>query len=182
MNKQRLQRLRMYFTALVILYVWGLLIWQYFHGGVPSHHILHRSDLPSISNWWGGLLLPVLSWFLVGRINKREAENYSFGVIVGFSGALLYGIALSAFFVNGLEQLVSYMPPGLLFLALFLPIYRSEYFLGLVIGMSYTFGAILPTGFGVIVAIIAVVIYNLIRPIPLYLASVVQRSRNVDQA
>lgn len=179
MNKQQLQRRRMYFTALVILYVWGLLAWQYFHGGVPSHHILHRGDLPSISNWWGGLLLPTLTWFLAGRINQREAGKYSKGVILGFFGALLYGIALSASFVYGLEQVGSYMAPGLLFLALFLPIYKSEYFLGFVLGMSYTFGALLPTGFSVIVALIAVVIYNYVRPIPMYL---VHKLKNADKA
>ena len=43
------------------------------------------------------------------------------------------------------------MGPGLLLLALFFPIYRSECFLGFVIGMSYTSGVILPTGFGIAV-------------------------------
>ncbi len=69
--------------------------------------------------------------------------------------------------------------PGLLLLALFLPIYKSEYFLGFVLGMSYTFGALLPTGFSAIVALIAVVIYNYVRPIPMYL---VHKLKNADKA
>jgi len=169
----------LYLTALVILSVWGLLTWQYFHGGVPSHHILQRSDLPSVSNWWGGLLLPILTWFLIGRINRRDAGKYSNAVIAGFFGALLYGLALSTSFVYGFEQLSSYMGPGLLLLAFFLPIYRAEYFLGFVLGMSYTFGALLPTGFAAIVALIAFVLYNYVRPIPVFL---VRRLKKMGKA
>lgn len=48
------QRKRFLLTLVVVLCIWSLLIWQHFHGGVPSHHLLHRSDLPAVSNWWGG--------------------------------------------------------------------------------------------------------------------------------
>ncbi|MFZ4477382.1 MAG: hypothetical protein ACOYPR_19455, partial [Saprospiraceae bacterium] len=58
-------------TAIVTIVIFGLLFWQHLHGGVPSHHILQRADLPEISNWWGGLLLPVLTWLGLGRIEKR---------------------------------------------------------------------------------------------------------------
>ena len=160
---------RLIFTLLVVLCIWSLLIWQHFHGGVPSHHLLNRSDLPSISNWWGGILLPFLTWFLVGRINMRKGTKNSNAVIGGFFGALFYGIALSASFVNGFEQISSLMGPGLLIIALFFPIYRPQYFLGFVIGMTYAIGALLPTGFGVVVGLVSFVIYNYIRPIPLYL-------------
>ncbi len=160
---------RLIFTLLVVLCIWSLLIWQHFHGGVPSHHLLYRSDLPSVSNWWGGILLPFLTWFLVGRINMRKDTKNSNAVIGGFFGALFYGIALSASFVNGFEQISSLMGPGLLIIALFFPIYRPQYFLGFVIGMTYTIGALLPTGFGVVAGLVSFVIYNYIRPIPLYL-------------
>lgn len=169
MKVRELPKRRFLLTLLVALCIWSLLIWQYFHGGVPSHHLLHRNDLPSVSNWWGGILLPFLTWFLVGRVNIREGAKNTNAVIGGFFGALFYGIALSASFVNGFEQISSLMGPGLLIIALFFPIYRSQYFLGFVIGMAYTFGALLPTGFGVVVGLISFVIYNYIRPIPLYL-------------
>ena len=61
----------LYFTGIVTIAIWSLLAWNHYHGGVPSHHILHREDLPAISNWWGGLLLPLLTWFLLYRIQKR---------------------------------------------------------------------------------------------------------------
>ena len=68
-----------------------------------------------------------------------------------------------------------YMLIGLLLLSLFLPIYRAEYILGFVIGMTYTFGAVLPTGLGCILAIICAVIYLLVRPIILFFTSKLRR-------
>jgi hypothetical protein len=47
------------------------LAWEYTHGGFQSHHILRRKDLPKLQNWWGGIMLPVLTWFLLNRIQKR---------------------------------------------------------------------------------------------------------------
>lgn len=169
MKVAELLRKRFLFTLFVVLCIWSLLIWEHFHGGVPSHHILNRSDLPAVSNWWGGILLPFLTWFLVARINKGKGAENSNAVVGGFFSALFYGIALSASFVYGFEQILSLMGPGLLIIALFLPIYRPQFFLGFVIGMTYTFGAILPTGFAVVVGLLSFVIYNYIRPIPLYL-------------
>lgn len=168
MKVAELLRKRFLLTLLVALCIWSLLIWRHFHGGVPSHHLLNRSDLPSVSNWWGGILLPFLTWLLVGRINMREGTIDSKAIMGGFFGALFYGIALSASIVNGFEQISSLMGPGLLIIALFLPIYRPQYFLGFVIGMTYAIGAILPTAFGVVVGLVSFVIYNYIRPIPLY--------------
>jgi hypothetical protein len=64
-------RARILITSVVTILIFGLLLWGHFHGGVPAHHILNQKDLPEISNWWGGLLLPILTWFLFGRIETR---------------------------------------------------------------------------------------------------------------
>jgi hypothetical protein len=175
------QRLQIFITAIAAIYVWSLLAWQHFHGGVVSHHILHRSDLPAISNAWGGLVLPVLTWMLVGRVIRREQGNYTRGMVAGFLGALFYGVVLSVSFVNGLEQLYSPMGPGLLLIALFLPIYRAEYVLGFVLSMTYVFGALLPTGFAAVVALIAFVLYRFVRPIPRLLVGLATQSKNTEE-
>jgi len=52
---------------------------------------------------------------------------------------------------------------GLFILALFFPIYRAECFLGFVIGMTFTFGAVLPTGVGIIIALIGALLYLYVR-------------------
>ncbi|WP_153301611.1 hypothetical protein [Endozoicomonas arenosclerae] len=162
-------RSRIYLTLLVSVSIWALLSWQFFHDGIPRHYILHRSDMPAISNLWGAIFLPFLTWFLTGKVIQREAGVYSYTIAIGFFSAFLYGVTLSAAFVSGFNQVASFMGPGMLLLALFLPIYRAEYFLGFVLGMTWTFGAVLPTGFGTIITALSFLIYNFIRPVPFYL-------------
>lgn len=134
--------------------------------------------MPAISNWWGAVLLPAMTWFLVGRIHRRvqglEGENglaktYPIAVIVGFAGSVVFGVLLSIFFATDHEAVLSYMVMSLLFLALLFPIYRAEYVLGFVLGMTFTFGAVLPTGFAALVALFASVLYQLVRPVLLHI-------------
>jgi len=174
MNESTVFKLRLYFTVLVSLAIWSLLLWNHYHGGVPSHSILAREDMPSISNWWGALLLPSLTWFLVYRIQRRltrdEGENSSpstlpIEVIYGFTGALLFGIALSTFYTLGYKDIPGYMVNSIFIIAFFFPIYRAECLLGFVLGMTFTFGAVLPTGIGSIFALIGAVLYLLVRPV-----------------
>lgn len=162
----------LYFTGIVTVGIWSLLIWNHYHGGVPSHHILHREDLPKISNWWGGLLLPLLTLFLTYRIQKRIVRNsdnkanlikFSIKYTYGFLFALSFGILLSVFFILGYSNLSGYLINGLFLLALFFPIYRAECLLGFVIGMTYTFGAVLPTVVGTILALLGLVLYLYVR-------------------
>jgi hypothetical protein len=166
MTEQQLSRIRLYFSGLVTLIIWSMLIWQYSNAGVPSHHLLHRADLPAISNWWGGLLLPALSWIMLGRIQIRilkqpsnSVNQSSIRISAGFICALMYGGILSFSFINGYDQASSAMFYGILFFAIFLKVYREEYLLGFILSMSFTFGAILPTIFGAIIATVAAIIY-----------------------
>ena len=184
MNEKSFFKIRLYFTAVVFIAIWSLLAWNHFHGGVPSHHILAREDLPEISNWWGGILLPVLTWFLLFRLQRRvfgnragESKVSKFPVysIYGFIGALFFGIVLSAFFTFDYTDIPGYMLMGLFLLALFVPIYRAECILGFVIGMTFTFGAVLPTIVGCILAFIGVVLYLYVRSVTIYVASRVLR-------
>ncbi|WP_345049184.1 hypothetical protein [Hymenobacter glaciei] len=177
-------KVRIYFTTLVLIGIWALLAWSYFHGGVPSHHILADKDLPSFSNWWGGLVLPLLTWFLFYRLNKRIARNkqhdlnpinYQHQIFYGFVGALFFGILLSVFFTFAYTNLAGYLVLLLFPLALLFPIYRAECLLGFVIGMTFTFGGVLPTGIGTIFLAISAVLYLLIRPAFVYIASTVVR-------
>ncbi len=173
MSEKVFFKTRVYFTGIITISIWSLLIWGHFHGGVPSHHILAREDLPEISNWWGGLLIPLLSWFLIYRIQKRinknpKVSNLPVSVLYGFLSALTFGILLSIFFTLGDSDIPGYMVQGVFIVALFLPIYRSEYLLGFVIGMTFTFGTVLPTAIGCILALISAVLYLFVRPVILF--------------
>ena len=157
MTKKSIIKIRYYFIVIVTLGIWGLLIWNHFHGGVLSHNILHREDLPAISNWWGGLILPLVTVFLTYRIQKQIIRNSNSEQIIfqkdityGFIIALLYGLILSISFISGHANLAGYMTYGIFVLALIFPIYRGEYLLGFVIGMTYLFGAVLPTIVGLV--------------------------------
>ncbi|MBC6607502.1 hypothetical protein H8B13_11795 [Hymenobacter sp. BT188] len=180
MNEKLFFKTRLYFTGIVTIAIWALLAWGHYHGGVPSHHIMARADLPKISNWWGGILLPLLTWFLLYRIHKRVSNNknkkpewltFSINIVYGFFGGLFFGILLSTFFTFGFSDVLGYMLNGLFLLALFFPIYRAECVLGFVIGMTFTFGAVIPTVAGSIFALIGIVLYLFIRPVILYMAS-----------
>lgn len=156
-------------VGIVAVAIWSLLLWNYTHGGVPSHHILNKKDLPEISNWWGGLLLPFFTWFMVLCIERREklmVPQNSFlpsRVLYGFIGALAYGILLALLFTFDYSQILDYFFPSIIVLSLFYPIYRAECLLGFVIGMTFTFGAILPMGIGSILALIGYITYQIVQ-------------------
>jgi len=180
MNDKTFFKTRLYVTGAVIILTWLLLTWDYYHGGVPSHHILQRKDLPEFSNWWGGLLLPLLTWFLLYRIQRRisnardvtsQVDKFPVTIFYAFIGALSFGILLSVFFTIGYTELPFYMIVGLLLLALFLPIYRAECFLGFVIGMAFTFGGVLPIGIVSILSLIGLLLYQVVRPGILFVTS-----------
>lgn len=176
---------RLYGTALVLLAELAHLTWEHFHGGVLRHHLLNRADLPAISNGWGSLLLPSLTWYLMGRINKRSevlsdgrAGAFPNSVIVGFVGSLLFGILLSSSFTFGHATLTGYLFQGLLVLALVIPVYRSECVLGFVLGMTFVFGAVLPTAIASLIAAFSLLIHRTIHRILVHLWVRLKRKRS----
>jgi hypothetical protein len=161
-------RLRLYFTALVFLAELAHLAWEHFHGGIRSHHVLNRENLPAISNAWGALWLPALTWSLIGRIQSRLALSHSTTstelrtspkMLSGFSAALLFGLSLAVAFTNGNEAIASYLFLGMFLLALLLPVYRAECVLGFVLAMTFTFGAVLPTLIACVISIISATVH-----------------------
>jgi len=166
-------RLRRRCTALVALLILAALAWKQRHGGVPTHHLLQRADLPGLSCWWDAFVLPLLTWGLFGRLRHRlivpgDEEAWppqrSVPVLLGFAGALLFGGVLARLFVGGQEQALSYLVDGLFLLALLFPLYHAECVLGFVLGMTWTFGSVLPTLFAGLVALMSGVLYCFIRP------------------
>ncbi|KQB38344.1 hypothetical protein [Flavobacterium aquidurense] len=193
MSEKRFFKIRLYFTGIIAIFIWLLLAWNYYHGGVPSHHVLNDKNLPEISNWWGALLLPLLSWVLFYWIKKRvinveddESKKSVFAIFYGFLGALIMGVILSVFFTLGYANFPAYILLIILLSGLFFPVYRAEYILGFVIGMTFTFGAVLPTGIGFILALIGAFLYLCIRPVFLYIISrflfaVVSRKQKINK-
>lgn len=160
-----MQRLRIGLTGLITIVIWALLLWRHLDGGVPAHHLLNNPELPRISDWFGGVVLPLLAWFLLGLSGRRSRAADSPGlrpVIAGLVAGLAFGVAMSISFVSGHEPVTSYLFFSLLPLALLLPVHRPECLLGFVLGMSVTFGAVLPTLFGVLMALATFLIHRFI--------------------
>lgn len=164
MTEKQFQSHRWVFIAVSTLYIWALLAYEHLNGGVVSHHLLQREDLPAISNWWGALVLPVLSWFLTGRIYKRVVTAYPFTMLAGFIGALLFGVLLSVLFLYQ-QQLLPALMLSLPLLALMFPLYRAECLLGFVLGMCFTFGVLIPTGVGTLVVLMSFILHKTLRPL-----------------
>jgi hypothetical protein len=116
-------------TIVATLAICSLLGWQALHGGVPAHHLLHRADLPAVSNWWGALLIPVLTWFLLGRMKPRAITRPKL-VLLAFAAGDLVGTAQAITFFTGHEAITSNIVLSLFVVALFVPIYRAECVLG----------------------------------------------------
>jgi len=173
MGDQKHSTGRLTLTALVLLAELIHLAWQHFHGGVVSHHILNHADLPAISNGWGAVLLPAVTWFLTGRIGRRVALRANHtgvtarlpsGIVASFVAALAFGVVLSIAFSFDYASVSSTMFFGVLALAMFLPLYRAECVLGFILGMAFTFGAVLPTLIGSMIAAIAAFFTFGVRP------------------
>lgn len=129
--------------------------WEALHGGIASHHLLQRADLPGLSNAWGLLLLPALAAWAAGSLHRANASTRRAAWIPaasGFALALLMGAALALAFQLQLQALTEALFFSLLALAVLLPAHRPECLFGFVLGMSWTFGAVLPTLVGGVLA------------------------------
>ena len=180
MQRQNLTKIKACIVGVVTFLIFSFLIWEHFHGGVTSHHLLHQQDLPSISNWWSGILLPILTWFLLSRIEKRLDKNISqtkqtnnavSTVFWLFITGLVFGILLSTSFTNEYKPFLDNVLYVIIILSFIIPVYYSEFILGFILGMTYTFGAVIPTVFILTVAVIGLVVYRIIRPIVLSLTT-----------
>ena len=141
------------------------LAWEHLHGGILTHHIMRSAELPGLSNAWGLLLLPALAAWAGWRIETRRASGARPATLIA-SGliALLLGLALSSAFAAGLQDLTFSIFIGVLVLAVLLPGYRAECWLGFVLGMSVTFGAVIPTVVGGIIAGLSALIHRGLKP------------------
>lgn len=138
--------------------------WEHTHGGVIAHHLLGNPELPAFSNWWGVLLIPFLAWWLVGRIGAsvqartdeliRGRRGMRINPWGGFAVALVYGAAMAIEFSTG-SSLVSWLFFALPVLALVIRLWQAQYVLGFVFGMTFVFGAVLPTIIASVIAMLS---------------------------
>ncbi len=155
-------RSRVFATLAVTIAVTALLLWQHLHGGVPSHSFLARDDMPSISNWWGLLTLPALTWWTLDNVTARLSQHRvtTRAAMAGAIGAAVFGALLAGSYSLGYSDIPRLQVRALPFLALILPIYRAECLFGFVLALSYTFGGVLPLVIGTVFALIGALLYR----------------------
>lgn len=147
------------------------LAWEAAHGGIQSHHLLARADLPSVSNLWGLAVLPALGWLAANFVRRRSVRSGHAvrHAVAAFTGALVLGCALSAAFKLGLDDASAGLFLGVMFAGLFAPTYRAEYLFGFVVGMTWTFGPVLPTIAGTLAGAVSVLAHFALRPTTVWL-------------
>jgi hypothetical protein len=121
---------------------------EHLTGGVKSHHLLNRADLPAISNWFGLVVLPLLGGVVALRAractSARCWAGLPFSMWAATFSALAYGAILATSFTLDAPAITNAAFFGLFAAAVALPIYRVEFTYGFVLGMTFTFGSVLP--------------------------------------
>lgn len=159
--------LRLGFTALVALAEATHLVREHLDGGIVSHHLLNDPALPAIWNGWGLVALPLLAWIASGRAfgNATGAWRLRRGFLIALGTALIAGLALSAAFSAGREDIAGLLLIALLLSAVAVRAYRIEWLLGFVLGMAVTFGAVLPIVIGGCIALLSAAAWFGARPL-----------------
>lgn len=161
MESARYARLRLGATLGITGVMCSLLLWQQFNGGVPSHSFMARDDMPAISNWWGALTLPLLTWFALGNVGKRLVAGRvsARAALAGAVGAMLFGAVLATAFTLGYDSIPSTQIRIVPLIAVAVPIHRAEYVLGFVLALAYTFGGVLPLVIGTVLALVGAALH-----------------------
>ena len=169
-------RRRWQIVALVAMAALGHIGWEHFNGGIQAHHLFQRADMPAISNAWGVVLLPALAWFLSGRFLKRAVDAHSARNIgIGFAAALLVGVALMASFLSGLESASFYLLLGAILSGFVVRVYRGEYILGFVLGMTVAVGPVIATLAALFIAGISAIAHRVLWPAVIWVVGRVRR-------
>jgi len=146
-----------------------LILWEYLNGGVVTHYPLADADNPGISNWWGLLTFPLLTWVALIIAEKRKAKTDD-GEPAGDTlvlqknyliGGLAFGLLMGVLWEFGQGDILQYLILLPWVIALFLRIYLPETTLGFVLGMAYTFGGVLPVAFAMVIQTVGFFIYLL---------------------
>ncbi len=176
-------KFRILFTATVTILVWTHLIWDHFHGGVPTHYFLQSEDMPGISNWWGGITLPLTTFLLLlwahkNQLKAPEQENNKLSrkLIMRFFRAFWFGVLLSVLFSIGSPG-PGYMMLEAIILSFFVPHNRQENMMGFILGIRNTFGANLHILVSLVLLIFFLFAYKVVRFGIVYLNSKLNKSR-----
>ncbi|MCU0647974.1 MAG: hypothetical protein MUF00_08260 [Gemmatimonadaceae bacterium] len=159
-------------AVIVLALVLAQLAWQHAHGGVVTHHLLARDELPGVSNWWNVLLLPALTYVALTRVQRRAMKTEDVQIqrrtrhLALRNGlfALAFGGTLALAFEFGTDAVTFPVFLAILASAVLFPVARVECALGLLLGMAWTFGATIPLVIVTVLAVVSAVVHQIVRP------------------
>ncbi|MBX2828232.1 MAG: hypothetical protein KTR22_08720 [Flavobacteriaceae bacterium] len=168
MGTKSLVNYKVKFTIGAFIITLLFILWEYMNGGVITHHLLAREDLPGISNWWGLLTVSLLTWLVVTFIQRRRRqtekdEESDDNLIKRFLGGLIFGMVVSLLWELDLEAVLPFFILLPVLLSFFTRVHFPESLLGFVIAMIYSFGGILPILIGLVLLLLSFIVYTLIR-------------------
>lgn len=94
----------------------------------------------------------------------QQSGNLKSKLLGLFMIGLVLGVLIATSFTNEYNLFLDNILYIILMLSLIVPIYYAEFMLGFILGMTYTFGTILPTIFILVTAAIGIISYRFVRP------------------
>lgn len=137
---------RLAVTGLVAAAEASHLAWEWSQGGVVSHHLLGDPALPALWNGWGLIVLPAIAWVASARLVRPSGRGWHLqrAAVLRLTGAMAAGIATAMAFAFGCGDVAGNLLLAITVSGVVVRAYRVEYLLGFVLGMAYTFGALIP--------------------------------------
>lgn len=167
MMVQKILNNKFVFLIVIIALVGLHLTWEHFNGGIITHHLLAKDDMPGISNWWGLVTIPILTLitiFLVQNKYKNKDDKSGLSTVtIGFLRGLGFGVLIAVLWELKLENVLQYVILLPIVIAFFTPVHYIQNLLGFVLGMTFTFGGILPIGIGLFLVIASFLIWFIFR-------------------
>lgn len=155
-----------YLALIVAVIQLIILLWQTFYLKVPNYHLLHDPELPSVSNWWNLLVLPLMTLICLKITQTRILKNQknhaeaNTSALIGLVFAFNFGATVAGSYHLGMTAYVWMLLAALPIVSLFVRIYHAECILGLVFSISFVFGALSSLCFALCVAIVGYVLYT----------------------
>lgn len=151
----------------------ALITFEHFDGGVITHYPLADDNLPGISNWWGMLTIPLLTWITFSYTGRRNNKDNSRPPAHSFKnpyllGGLVFGVIVGLLWEIGQEEMLQYFILLPWLLALFVKVYLPQSLLGFALGMLYTFGGVLPIAIGLVLQVVGFLIYVIFHRLALW--------------
>lgn len=172
MDNAQIEKIRNVMLLAVLFLQVGSLTWEYLNGGIATHHLLMREDLPGFSNLWGIAILPLLVWLTGESTKKRlsllsekaELSKEKQKIVVIFSTIFFLSLLQSILFYLDFHDLAKYILFGFMLVGLFIPLYRMEAITGYVIGAFITSGPVMPFVGVVLFGLLSVISHFMFKP------------------